>query len=115
ILPKFHLSFIFKFKNIMSKIIVLGAGMVGSTMAIDMAKNHSVSITDFNKNALDNAVKKCDKLMPIVLDVTDKATLQKTISPFDLVICAVPGFLGFETLKAIIEAGKNVIDISFFP
>ncbi|HEY9169158.1 MAG TPA: saccharopine dehydrogenase C-terminal domain-containing protein [Lutibacter sp.] len=99
----------------MSKIIVLGAGMVGSTMAIDMAKNHSVSITDFNKNALDNAVKKCDKLMPIVLDVTDKATLQKTISPFDLVICAVPGFLGFETLKAIIEAGKNVIDISFFP
>ena len=99
----------------MSNIIVLGAGMVGSTMAIDMAKNHSVSITDFNKNALDKAVNKCDKLTPIVLDVTDKETLQKTISPFDLVICAVPGFLGFETLKAIIEAGKNVIDISFFP
>ncbi|MDO9274106.1 MAG: saccharopine dehydrogenase C-terminal domain-containing protein [Lutibacter sp.] len=99
----------------MSNIIVLGAGMVGSTMAIDMAKNHSVSITDFNKNALDKALKKCDKLTPIVLDVTDKAALQKTISPFDLVICAVPGFLGFETLKAIIEAEKNVIDISFFP
>jgi saccharopine dehydrogenase-like NADP-dependent oxidoreductase len=99
----------------MSNIIVLGAGMVGSTMAIDMAKNHSVSITDFNKNALDKAVKKCDKLTPIVLDVTDKAALQKTIKPFDLVICAVPGFLGFKTLKAIIEAEKNVIDISFFP
>lgn len=99
----------------MSNIIVLGAGMVGSTMAIDMAKNHSVSITDFNKSALDKALKKCDKLAPIVLDVTNKAALQKTISPFDLVICAVPGFLGFETLRAIIEAGKNVIDISFFP
>ncbi|WP_372768230.1 saccharopine dehydrogenase family protein [Lutibacter sp.] len=99
----------------MSNIIVLGAGMVGSTMAIDMAKNHSVSITDFNKGALDKAVKKCDKLSQIVLDVTNKAALQKTISPFDLVICAVPGFLGFETLKAIIEAEKNVIDISFFP
>lgn len=99
----------------MSNIIVLGAGMVGSTMAIDMAKNHSVSITDFSKNALDKAVKKCEKLTPIVLDVTDKAALQKTIKPFDLVICAVPGFLGFETLKSIIEAGKNVIDISFFP
>ena len=98
----------------MSNIIVLGAGMVGSTMAIDMAKNHSVSITDFNKNALDKALKKCEKLTPIVLDVTDKAALQKTISPFDLVICAVPGFLGFETLRAIIEAGKNVVDISFF-
>jgi saccharopine dehydrogenase-like NADP-dependent oxidoreductase len=99
----------------MSNIIVLGAGMVGSTMAIDLAKNHSVSITDFNKSALDRAVKKCDKLSPIVLDVTNKAALQKTINPFDLVVCAVPGFLGFETLKSIIEAGKNVVDISFFP
>ncbi|NEW78970.1 MAG: saccharopine dehydrogenase [Gelidibacter sp.] len=99
----------------MSNIIVLGAGMVGSTMAIDMAKNHSVTLTDFNKNSLDKAVKKCEKLIPIVLDVTDKLALQKIIKPFDLVICAVPGFLGFETLKSIIEAGKNVIDISFFP
>ncbi|MFO7672131.1 MAG: saccharopine dehydrogenase C-terminal domain-containing protein [Lutibacter sp.] len=99
----------------MSNIIVLGAGMVGSTMAIDMAKNHSVTLTDFNKNALDKAVNKCEKLTTIVLDVTDKTALQKTINPFDLVICAVPGFLGFETLKSIIEAGKNVIDISFFP
>ena len=27
----------------------------------------------------------------------------------------IPGFLGFETLKACIESGKDVIDISFFP
>jgi lysine 6-dehydrogenase len=98
----------------MSNIIVLGAGMVGSTMAIDMAKNHSVTLTDFNKNALDKAIKKCDKLTTIVLDVTDKDALQKTIKPFDLVICAVPGFLGYETLKSIIDACKNVVDISFF-
>ncbi len=99
----------------MSNIIVLGAGMVGSTMAIDMAKNHSVTLTDFDKNALEKAVNKCGKLTTIVLDVTDKAALQKTIKPFDLVICAVPGFLGYETLKSIIDAGKNVVDISFFP
>jgi len=99
----------------MSNIIVLGAGMVGSTMAIDMAKNHSVMLTDFNENALEKALKKCGKLSTILLDVTDKTALQKAINPFDLVICAVPGFLGFETLKSIIEAEKNVIDISFFP
>ena len=40
--------------------------------------------------------------------------LQSKIKAFDLVICAVPGFLGFQTLKSIIEAGKNVVDISFF-
>ena len=99
----------------MSTIIVLGAGMVGSTMAIDLAQNHKVTITDFNKKALDKAVLKCSSLKPIQLDVTTKKVLQKTIKPFDLVICAVPGFLGFETLKSIIEAEKNVVDISFFP
>lgn len=98
----------------MSNIIVLGAGMVGSTMAIDMTKNHSVTLTDFSEKALEKAIKKCDKLIPEVLDVTNKSMLQEIIKPFDLVICAVPGFLGFETLKSIIEAKKNVIDISFF-
>lgn len=99
----------------MSTIIILGAGMVGSAMAIDMAKNHVVTITDFNKSALEKAVKKCPDLKPVQLNVTNKGQLQQTIKPFDLVICAVPGFLGFETLKSIIEAEKNVIDISFFP
>ncbi len=99
----------------MSNIIVLGAGMVGSTMAIDMAKKHDITITDFSELAIEKAIKKCDKLIPKVLDVTNKTALQETIKPFDLVICAVPGFLGFETMKAIIEAKKNVIDISFFP
>jgi saccharopine dehydrogenase-like NADP-dependent oxidoreductase len=41
--------------------------------------------------------------------------LQNSIREFDLVVNAVPGFLGFETLKTIIETGLNVIDISFFP
>jgi saccharopine dehydrogenase-like NADP-dependent oxidoreductase len=31
-----------------------------------------------------------------------------------MVINAVPGFMGFQTLKAIIGAGKNVVDIAFF-
>ncbi|MCF6348828.1 MAG: saccharopine dehydrogenase NADP-binding domain-containing protein [Flavobacteriaceae bacterium] len=99
----------------MSNIIVLGAGMVGSAIAIDLAKNHTVTVTDFNQNTLDKIKAKCETLNTKLLDVTDKITLQKTIAPFDLVICAVPGFLGFETLKTIILAKKNVIDISFFP
>ena len=99
----------------MKSIIVLGAGMVGSAIAIDLAKKHSVSISDFNKNALEMVVSKCKKITSIPLDVTNKTALQKIIKPYDLVVCAVPGFLGFQTLKSIIEARKNVIDISFFP
>ncbi len=99
----------------MSKIIVLGAGMVGSAMAIDLVSKHKVTLTDINRNALQKAQQKCTSLATLPLNVTDKPLLTKTIQPFDLVICAVPGFLGFETMKTIIEAGKNVIDISFFP
>jgi saccharopine dehydrogenase-like NADP-dependent oxidoreductase len=99
----------------MSKIIVLGAGMVGSAMAIDMTKKHDVTVTDLSKDVLNKVKERCNELSALELDVTDKTKLQNTIKDFDLVICAVPGFLGFETLKAIIEAEKDVIDISFFP
>ena len=99
----------------MSNIIVLGAGMVGSAMAIDLAKNHSVTLTDLNSQRLDQLKIKCNSLNILQLDVCDKNKLQSAIKDFDLVVCAVPGFLGFETLKHIIEAGKNVVDISFFP
>ena len=98
----------------MKNIIVLGAGMVGSTIAIDLSNKHKITLTDFNQEALNKAEQKCNKLTIQLLDVTDKNTLQETIKKFDLVVCAVPGFLGFETLKSIIEAEMNVIDISFF-
>jgi saccharopine dehydrogenase-like NADP-dependent oxidoreductase len=98
----------------MKNIIVLGAGMVGSTIAIDLSKKHNITLTDFNQEALNKAKQKCNDLSIQLLDVTDKNTLQQTIEKFDLVVCAVPGFLGFETLKSIIEAEMNVIDISFF-
>ena len=98
----------------MKNIIVLGAGMVGSTIAIDLSNKHKITLTDFNQEALIKAEQKCNKITIQLLDVTDKNTLQETIKKFDLVVCAVPGFLGFETLKSIIEAEMNVIDISFF-
>lgn len=98
----------------MSKIIVLGAGMVGSAMAIDLATSHHVTLTDVDALALDKAKQKCAKLNTMVLDVTDRLALQTAICQFDLVVCAVPGFLGFETLKQIIEAKVDVVDISFF-
>ncbi|MCP4552079.1 MAG: saccharopine dehydrogenase [Bacteroidetes bacterium] len=98
----------------MSNVIILGAGMVGSAMAIDMAKNHKVTLTDLSQRVLDNVKQKYNSLTIQQLDVCRKEDLQHTIKQYDLVINAVPGFLGFETLKAIIEAEMNVIDIAFF-
>lgn len=96
------------------KISVLGSGLIGKAIAIDLSQNHDVTSIDFDQNRLDelghdNAIKK------VKADVSDKTKLHKLIEKQDLVVCAVPGFMGFETLKSVIEAGKNVVDISFFP
>ncbi len=99
----------------MNNIIVLGAGMVGSAIAIDMVSKHKVTLTDIDQTTLDNVKQKCNALDILQLNVTEEEMFQATIKKYDLVICAVPGFLGFQALKTIIEAKKNVIDISFFP
>lgn len=98
----------------MSKVIVLGSGMVGRAMAIDMSSRHEVSLADRDQYALENAKLRCPALHTLLMDVTRTEVMQNTIADYDLVICAVPGFLGFETIRAIIEAGKDVVDISFF-
>lgn len=99
----------------MPSIIVLGAGMVGSAMALDLVTQHTVTIADVNKKSLENTKKKNEKISTIFCDVTNETDLKKTIAPFDLVVCAVPGYLGYQTLKTCIVAKKNVVDISFFP
>lgn len=99
----------------MSNIIVLGAGMVGSAMAIDLDKKHNVTLTDISQKVLDKVKLRCASITTKTLDVTKTKELQLFIQAFDLIVCAVPGFLGFETVKSIIEAEKNVVDISFFP
>lgn len=99
----------------MHNILVLGAGMVGSAMAIDLAKKHQVTLTDLNPNALQRARQRDPRLHTRHLDVSNKGELQRLVKQHDLVVCAVPGFLGYETLKTILEAGVDVVDISFFP
>ncbi|MDP2088557.1 MAG: saccharopine dehydrogenase C-terminal domain-containing protein [Flavobacteriaceae bacterium] len=99
----------------MKNIIVLGAGMVGSAIALDLARQHQITATDLNAEALNNLKQKDSSITTISLDVSNLELLSKTILPFDFVVCAVPGFLGFKTLETIIKTGKNVVDISFFP
>jgi len=95
------------------KIIVLGAGLVGKAMALDLAHNFEVTATDFNPDALSSL--KNQGINTLQLDFSKVDELKKTIMPFDLVVGAVPGFLGFQTVRAVIESGKNMVDISFFP
>lgn len=93
------------------KIAVLGAGLVGKTIAMDLAKQHDVTSVDINEEYLHQL----QTVKTIKADITDAQQLKKIIEPFDLVVGAVPGFMGFQMVKTVIEAGKNMVDISFFP
>lgn len=97
------------------KIAVLGAGMVGRAMAIDLS--HDYKVTSFDKSAenLQILQAKNPGIETREMDLADYKIYKDTFSDFDFLITAVPGFMGFDVLKAAIEVGKNVADISFFP
>jgi lysine 6-dehydrogenase len=77
------------------KVIVLGGGMVGSAMAADLSKDFDVACADFNQEVLDSLSSKY-YFKTIRCDFRNKEEVQKIIAPFDLVIGAVPGFLGLK-------------------
>ncbi len=98
------------------KIVVLGAGLVGGPMAKDLAGggDHRVTVADISETAL-AALAAQAPVDTVKADLGDRRTLTGVVAPADMVINAVPGFMGFATLQTIIAAGKNVVDIAFFP
>lgn len=96
------------------KIAILGAGMVGRTMAIDLGGKYEVTSFDVSDAALATLAAKAP-VKTVKADLKDYDRYSEMLGGFDYVITAVPGFMGYATLEAVIKAGKNVADISFFP
>ena len=102
----------------MARAIVLGAGMVGSVIAADLAEDDDfeVSIADVRAEALHAAQSRAAGRVEIIqADLSDPATVGETVAEFDLVLGALASPIGFQTLRAVIEAGKNFCDICFMP
>ena len=88
-------------------ISVIGNGLVGSVIAKDLSLLHKVKVFDMNIN------NKYDNIDYINFNIlTDNLDVLNTS---DLIVLAVPGSIGFDSLKRIIPLGKNIVDISFFP
>jgi len=98
------------------KVIVLGAGLVGAPMAIDLNRDEKfeVTVADYSNDALDSIKVKCPELSIIRKDLSIPEDVTVLVSDYDLVVNAVPGFMGFETARAIIKAGKNCACIAFY-
>jgi saccharopine dehydrogenase-like NADP-dependent oxidoreductase len=96
----------------MKHITVLGAGMVGRAMALDLASSYTVTAVDVSEKNLEQLPSSIQKRKG---DLNDAAFLRKAIDEADIVLGAVPGFMGFEVCRKVISCGKNLVDISFFP
>lgn len=98
----------------MKKIVVLGAGMVGKEVARDLCREFKVTSVDMSAEALKSAFTG-SPVETIQADLSRPDTILKIVEPFDLVVGALPGFLGKQTLAAVLSAGKDAVDIAFFP
>lgn len=97
------------------KIAVLGAGMVGSAIAADLSKKFEVTSIDRSAAVLESIKQKYPHINTKQSDLSDVGTYDDLLKDFDIVVIAVPGFMGLRTLEAVIAAGKNLVDISFSP
>jgi lysine 6-dehydrogenase len=98
----------------MKNVVVLGAGMVGSAIAADLSRECAVTSVDADAARLEGLAAR-HPLATRVADLRDPGAVRAAVAAADLAIGAVPGWMGFATLQAVIEAGVTAVDISFFP
>lgn len=98
------------------KVVVLGAGRVGSAMAADLARDRTfdVCVVDRDPQSLER-LRERHGVRGERADLASPQAVEHVVRPADLVVSAVPGFLGYQTLRAILGAAKPVVDIAFFP
>lgn len=98
-----------------TSVVVLGCGRVGSAIVRDLDADD-----DFRVTAVDASAASLDRLQDtdaerVSANLREPDEIFRVIGDADLVVGAVPGAMGHATLRAVIEAGRNVVDISFFP
>ena len=51
----------------------------------------------------------------VVADLSKAENVSRAVEDADLVIGAVPGFMGYQTVQRVLEEGRPIVDISLFP
>ncbi len=97
------------------QVVVLGAGRVGSAIAVDLAKEDRFAVRVADRDAaLLARLRERHGIPGERVDFSLPSTVSRAVDGADLAVSAVPGFLGYRTLRAVIEAGIDIVDISFF-
>lgn len=96
------------------QVTILGGGMVGSAMAMDLQQGggYDVTVADRRPDVLARVAER-HKVRVIEADLGDAAAVKRVVADADVVIGALSSVLGLRTLRTVIEAGKPYCDISF--
>ena len=94
-------------------IAVIGTGMVGRLIAVELSKKYQVYAIDNNANNLSKLDKYNNRIITKEMDIRNEPFLN-SLEDAEIIINCVPGFMGFETSKKILEK-KTCVDISFMP
>lgn len=96
------------------KINLLGAGRVGSFIAEELHRDGvDICAFDLSEKSLENLSKK--NIKTALCNLSNEENLIKTIKDADLIINALPGFMGYKVLEISVEEKKPLIDVSFMP
>jgi lysine 6-dehydrogenase len=98
------------------RVVILGGGMIGSAMAMDLSRNRGfdVTVADVRADALERVAARYG-VATVRADLADPSAIERLAAAFDLVIGALPSVIGFRSLEAVIRAGRSCVDISFMP
>ncbi len=102
------------------KVLIVGCGHIGSIAAEDLARSMStVKISVADKNVA-RAKKIAERIGVrnvswIQLDASYYSELVNTLGKFDLVMGFLPGSLGYRLVEACIDAGSDLVDVSYMP
>lgn len=97
-----------------TRIVVLGSGMVGSAVALDLSRDaaYDVTVADMSRDQLARIASRTGA-RTVERDLSRPEAVTALAADFDLVVGALPSAIGYQTVKAVIDAGRNMVDISF--
>jgi saccharopine dehydrogenase-like NADP-dependent oxidoreductase len=96
------------------KVLVLGGGAQGRVIAGDLARSlpqAQVTVADLRRPELPAI----DNLQSLEADLSDAATLRRLLGACDFAVGALPSRYGFGVMRAAIESGRDLVDVSFTP
>jgi len=100
------------------KVLVLGCGNIGSVAAEDFAKSMSsveVFVADKNVARAKEVAERIgtDNVSWIQLDTSNYSKFVNALRNFDLTMGFLPGDLGYRLVEACVDAGKDLVDVSY--